>query len=164
MKRIFFILGIALSVAWNTSAQRATLVPQEITSEAHDKCITYNDKADHGSIVYTWYYSKALGANRRMAVYLPPSYFKSNSNYYPVLYLLHGTFGDETDWFEKGHAAQIIDNLIASNKAREMIIVMPNTNMWQLASDKVTGEQARDTDLPTATAMLTTGQFEESFS
>ena len=163
MKRLFFLTLTALCVTLAT-AQRTTIVPQEVTAEMHEKAISYNDKADHGTILYTWYYSKALGANRRLAVYLPPSYFKSNNNYYPVLYLLHGTFGDETDWFQKGHAANIIDNLIASNQAKEMIVVMPNTNMWQLASDDATNLQLQINDMQEATRQLTTGKFEESFS
>ena len=163
MKTLFLTLAVA-TFTLTAAAQKTTLVPQEITPEAHNKAIAYNEKIDHGTVLYTWYYSKALGTNRRMAVYLPPSYFKTNNNYYPVLYLLHGTFGDEQDWFIKGHAANIIDHLIASNQAKEMIIVMPNTNMWQLASDEVTGLDTQFKDLPSATAQLTTGQFEESFS
>ena len=44
---------------------------------------------------------------------------------YPVLYLVHGA-GDSADsWTSVGHANNILDNLIASGKAKPMIVVMP---------------------------------------
>lgn len=36
--------------------------------------------------------------------------------------------GDENAWSELGRAAQILDNLIATGKAKPMIVVMPNGN------------------------------------
>ena len=79
----------------------------------------------HGEVRAVWYESPTLGAKRRMMIYLPPGYDESRQKF-PVLYLLHGTGGDETVWLEQGHAAQIMDNLIASGKAEPMIVVMPN--------------------------------------
>ena len=79
----------------------------------------------HGEVRAVWYDSPTLGMTRRMMIYLPPGYEDSRQKY-PVLYLLHGTGGDETVWLEQGHAAQIFDNLIASGKAEPMIVVMPN--------------------------------------
>ena len=79
----------------------------------------------HGKVEAVWYDSPALGAKRRMMVYLPPGYDESRQKY-PVFYLLHGTGGDETVWLEQGHAAQVLDNLIATGEAEPMIVVMPN--------------------------------------
>ena len=79
----------------------------------------------HGEVRAVWYDSPTLNATRRMMLYLPPGYELSRQRY-PVLYLLHGTGGDETVWLEQGHAAQVLDNLIASGKAEPMIVVMPN--------------------------------------
>jgi len=81
----------------------------------------------HGTLRYQWYHSKALGKNRRMAIYTPPGYESSNKAY-PVLYLLHGAGGDEEAWITGGRVVQILDNLIALGKAHEMIVVMPNGN------------------------------------
>ena len=41
---------------------------------------------------------------------------------------LSGAGGDENAWSELGRAAQILDNLIATGKAKPMIVVMPNGN------------------------------------
>lgn len=79
----------------------------------------------HGKVEAVWYNSPTLNAKRRMMVYLPPGYELSRQKY-PVFYLLHGTGGDETVWLEQGHAAQVLDNLIAEGKAEPMIVVMPN--------------------------------------
>ena len=66
----------------------------------------------HGNVTTTWYHSDILGSERRLSVYTPPFYDK-NIQSYPVLYLLHGSGGDENAWLELGRTARIMDNLIA---------------------------------------------------
>ena len=66
----------------------------------------------------------AGGAAEQIMVYLPPGY--SPSKKYPVLYLLHGIGGDETEWLSVASPNVILDNLIAGEKAVPMILVMPN--------------------------------------
>lgn len=79
----------------------------------------------HGRLQYVWYPSSFPGLpRRRMAIYTPPSYDPGRR--YPVLYLLHGSGGDETAWPTYGRAAQIMDNMIAQKRCRPMIVVMPN--------------------------------------
>jgi enterochelin esterase family protein len=51
-----------------------------------------------------------------------------------VLYLLHGGGGDEDAWTTMGRATIIMDNLIASGKAKPMLVVMPNGNATQIVS------------------------------
>ena len=48
------------------------------------------------------------------------------SKKYPVLYLLHGIGGDETEWQKNGAPEVILDNLLADGKLVPMIVVMPN--------------------------------------
>ena len=85
-----------------------------------------NDVA-HGTVEKVWYDSPSLGLKRRMTVYTPAGY-ESGKQRYPVFYLLHGMGGDENAWPELGRATQILDNLIASGKAKPMIVVMTNGN------------------------------------
>jgi len=82
----------------------------------------------HGSVSHVWYDSPTLGKQRRMTVYTPAGY-ESSTQRYPVLYLLHGSGGDEDAWADLGRTAQIMDNLIAEGKAKPMIVVMPN-GVW----------------------------------
>ena len=70
------------------------------------------------------YDSKTVGTTRKMQVYTPPGYTEEKK--YPVLYLLHGIGGDETEWQRFARPGVLLDNLIADGKAVPMIIVMPN--------------------------------------
>ncbi len=88
----------------------------------------------HGTIEQIWYPSPTLHQDqRRMYVYLPAGYQTSKEKY-PVLYLLHGGGGDEDAWLGMGRANIILDNVIASGKAKPMIVVMPNGNATQTVS------------------------------
>ena len=80
----------------------------------------------HGQFRETLYYSKSTDTTRRCFVYTPPDYDKDTSKRYPVLYLQHGAGEDETGWGNQGRAGLIMDNLIATGKAKQFIIVMEN--------------------------------------
>jgi len=87
----------------------------------------FNVKRDgipHGKREMIEYDSKTVGTTRRMQVYTPPGY--TSDKKYPVLYLLHGIGGDETEWERFATPDVLLDNLIAEGKAVPMIIVMPN--------------------------------------
>lgn len=80
----------------------------------------------HGMVSEHIYFSKYTNAWRRCFVYTPPDYTKHTKKRYPVLYLQHGSFEDETGWSAQGKANLILDNLIAAGNAVPMIIVMDN--------------------------------------
>ena len=71
-----------------------------------------------------WYNSKVTGGWRHALVYLPPNYDTQTTKRYPVLYLQHGAGEDETGWIRQGNANFILDNLIAVEAAKPMIVVM----------------------------------------
>ena len=95
----------------------------------------------HGTLHTVWYPSPTLDMERRAVVYTPASYAQGKKKY-PVLYLLHGMSGDETAWAELGRTAQIMDNLIAQGKCKEMIVVMTNGNAWQQCAPTHSGGRA----------------------
>jgi len=68
----------------------------------------------HGLVSENNYYSKIIGSFRRCFVYTPAGYEKDAKTRYPVLYLQHGSFEDETGWASQGKANLILDNLIAA--------------------------------------------------
>jgi enterochelin esterase-like enzyme len=78
----------------------------------------------HGKLEMISYESKSVGTTRKMNVYTPPGYSKDKK--YPVLYLLHGIGGDETEWQRFAKPNILLDNLIADGNAVPMILVMPN--------------------------------------
>jgi enterochelin esterase family protein len=84
----------------------------------------------HGNVAMVWYDSPTLKLKRRMYVYTPPGY-QTGKQRYPVLYLLHGSGGDEDAWFNLGRTSQILDNLIADKKAKPMLVVTTNGNANQ---------------------------------
>lgn len=81
----------------------------------------FEKKVKHGKIISDSLYSEITGGKRSFKVYLPPSY---GTKKFPVLYLYHGTGEDITGWEKQGHLNNILDNLFAEKKAREMIVVM----------------------------------------
>jgi len=82
------------------------------------------DGIPHGQLAMIEYESRTVGTTRRMQVYTPPGY--SADRKYPVLYLLHGIGGDETEWQRFARPEVILDNLLAEGEAVPMIVVMPN--------------------------------------
>ncbi len=87
----------------------------------------------HGTLAQVWYDSPTLNLKRRIYVYTPPGYETSGEEY-PVLYLLHGAGGDEDAWTSLGRTPHIMDNLIASGRAKPMLVVMTNGNANQTAA------------------------------
>jgi enterochelin esterase family protein len=83
----------------------------------------------HGAVhshIYTTSSVEGLPANQsHYVVYTPPAYDPESAVSYPVLCLLHGWSDSEVAWTQIGQAHFILDALIASGKARPMIVVMP---------------------------------------
>jgi enterochelin esterase-like enzyme len=82
------------------------------------------DDIAHGKLEMIEYDSKTVGCKRKMQLYTPPGYSKDKK--YPVLYLLHGIGGDETEWQRFATPNVLLDNLLAEGKVVPMIVVMPN--------------------------------------
>ena len=79
----------------------------------------------HGTIHHHFYRSGIVGDDRDFYVYTPAGYNPKAKGSYPTLYLLHGFSDDASAWTAVGRAHVILDNLIASGKAKPMIVVMP---------------------------------------
>ncbi len=91
----------------------------------------YKEATQRGNLKSVWYDSPTIGFQRRLTVYTPYGYESNPRKKYPVLYLLHGSGGDEEAWSSMGFARQILDNMIEKGQAEPMIVVMPNGNPWQ---------------------------------
>ena len=96
----------------------------------------------HGAIAEVTYKSSTLGRDRRMHVYTPPGY-QNGRDRYPVFYLLHGAGDNDDSWSTVGRAGFILDNLIAAQKARPMIVVMPAGHTSRVQQN-VVGRSATD--------------------
>lgn len=82
------------------------------------------DGVPHGEVRARWYQSKITGKWRRANIYTPPGYDQDSKTRYPVLYLQHGAGENERAWVEQGRANFILDNLLAADKAKPMIVVV----------------------------------------
>ena len=68
--------------------------------------------------------SSVTEGEQRMQIYTPAGYSKNKK--YPVLYLINGGGTDDTAWVTGGNMQSIMDELISSGNAAEMIVVMPD--------------------------------------
>ena len=83
----------------------------------------------HGDIRIKKYFSPVTRTWRQCYIYTPSGYDANTTTKYPVLYLLHGGGEDERGWAMQGKTDIILDNLIAEQKAKPMIIVMMDGNV-----------------------------------
>jgi S-formylglutathione hydrolase FrmB len=74
-----------------------------------------------GAVVDGRFRSDALGVDKRYVVYLPAGYDADLARRYPVVYMLHGLGGDETNWTRLMGLAGAADAL-----ALQAIVVMPD--------------------------------------
>ncbi len=96
----------------------SVLCPEEISQKRPD--VTY------GTVVHKTYASKTTGLDRGVNILLPPNYDETKK--YPVLYLLHGIFGNEYSLIQDASCKipEISGNLAADSLAEEMLIVFPD--------------------------------------
>lgn len=96
----------------------SVLCPEEISRKRPD--VTY------GTVVHKTYASKTTGLDRGVNILLPPNYDETKK--YPVLYLLHGIFGNEYSLIQDASCKipEISGNLAADGLAEEMLIVFPD--------------------------------------
>jgi len=85
----------------------------------------------HGDVREHWFYSRIEQKFRRSFVYTPAEYEKNPNKRYPVLYLQHGAGENESEWTHAGMMNNILDNLIAEDKAVPMIVVMNNDFVYK---------------------------------
>ena len=102
----------------DTTTVTQTLCPDEI-------CIKRMGVA-YGTVEHITYQSETTGLERGANVLLPAGY--TTEKKYPVLYFQHGIFGDENSLIKDANnkIVEILGNLAAEGKAKEMIVVFPN--------------------------------------
>src|SRR5829696_5962279 len=120
---VFVVNGVGVIDPRNTAISESNTTTWSVaTVPGSDVMDTKN--VPHGAVASVYYQSTALGRTRRMHVYTPPGY-EPGKDKYPVFYLLHGAGDCDDSWTSVGRANFILDNLIASGKAKPMIVVMP---------------------------------------
>nr|WP_284041584.1 alpha/beta hydrolase-fold protein [Halomonas olivaria] len=83
-----------------------------------------------GEISREQFFSPILGYDYPYTIYLPEGYDDNASTPYPVIYLLHGSFGNERDWATRGNLPQVADRLISAGHIPPAVFVMPGSRSW----------------------------------
>ena len=82
----------------------------------------------HGEVTHHFFTTgvvlNAFANQDEYYVYTPPGFNPKAKTKYPVLYLLHGYSDGADGWLSAGKANFIFDSLIATGKAKPMIVVM----------------------------------------
>ena len=112
------ILSVMITLVANMAAhlmpRLGATAPQTSTAQ-----VTPGGGVEYGSLQ-----SESLGKELKFAIQLPPSYPSEAKRRYPVLYFLHGMFGNERE-FERRGVAAAISKLRDEGKIGEFIIVSP---------------------------------------
>ena len=88
-----------------------------------------------GKVITDSIHSNVLDSTMTYNVYLPTGY-ELSSQKYPIVYLLHGLYGTYKDWASKANTKEVADELIETQEAVPMVIIMPNAgnpdvrNQW----------------------------------
>ena len=104
-------------------------VAASVTESEPSDATAENGGTQYGTYEKVSFTSEVCGGRTKsFNVLLPANY--TTSKKYPVLYVLHGYWGDEDALLDKGDASlrlrQIIGNAIASGEAEDMIVVFPD--------------------------------------
>ncbi len=93
-------------------------------------CLILSSHALAGDVSHQHFFSPTLDHNYPYTVYLPDDYDTDATTPYPVVYLLHGSFGNERDWVTRGNLPQTADRLIAAGHLPPTVFVMPGSRSW----------------------------------
>jgi enterochelin esterase-like enzyme len=101
-----------------TSSSTATAAPAASASAAPDVAGSASRVEDRT------FASSTLAREMPYLAFLPPGYDKNATARYPVLYMLHGMSGTNSEWRDLGLFTQA-DTLMTSRAVKPMIIVLP---------------------------------------
>jgi enterochelin esterase-like enzyme len=79
---------------------------------------------DTGTVITQQIHSEAIGQTKSYNLYLPPNWCKLDD--LPLLVMLHGLYGDNTDWVDKGYLDDAATMLISAGEIAPLIILMPD--------------------------------------
>lgn len=108
--------------------------------DPNDDAFWQEKQVPHGAVAQVRYHSTTFDTTRRMHIWTPPSYHKTNAKL-PVLYLIHGGGDNDASWAGVGRANFILDNLYAEGKIEPMMVVMPDGSV---DVEKFTSEMMKD--------------------
>ncbi len=86
-----------------------------------------------GTVLYERFLASSIQGNpagedamRRLTIYLPPGYYQSNQHY-PVIYFLHGMYGEDSATMADLEINYLLDTAIAVKHIKPVIFVLPDS-------------------------------------
>ncbi len=86
-----------------------------------------------GTVIHERFLAQSIVGNpagedamRRLTIYLPPDYYKSKQHY-PVIYFLHGMYGEDSATMDDLEINYLLDTAIYTKHIKPMIFVLPNS-------------------------------------
>src|SRR5580693_6120492 len=118
---LMLLMQLGLACASCLHAQVQTLVPAVVPGAKPAKVeqITVHGTSLEGNL-------EGDAVDRRVIVYLPPSYSTDKKRCYPVVYALHGYSIGAEQWSKEIHVPQTIEGAFAKG-AHEVIVVLPDS-------------------------------------
>lgn len=110
----------------STSTEEENTMKMDIALDCPESIYAPREGVEYPKAIHEVYHSNTTGLDRGVNILLPNGY--SEEKQYPVLYLLHGIFGDEYTLINDAECRipEITTNLVADGIAKEMIVVLPN--------------------------------------
>ena len=123
-----FAAGISADneVSAEISDKKEVVLDDSIEERCPLKYSSSRQDVRYGEFSHGTYYSQTCSAERGYSILLPADY--SEDEQYPVLYLLHGIFGDEYSFSnDPGNSIrEIVGNMAADGLINETVVVCPN--------------------------------------
>jgi S-formylglutathione hydrolase FrmB len=111
------VLGLALTACGRSSSPPPTSTASPEAAPAAPVAAPDGP----GRVLDASFESTALGVAKKYKVYLPAGYDTLTTRRYPVVYMLHGLGGDETNWVDGGKLDAVADGM-----RLQAIVVMPD--------------------------------------
>src|SRR5713226_4554344 len=115
-------VGILSIVITLVASFAANLMPRQAGAAQQSSSSMQTTSENH--VEYASVQSDSLGKELKFAIQFPPSYERDTKRRYPVLYFLHGMFGNERE-FERRGVAAAVNKLRDEGRIGEFIIVSP---------------------------------------
>jgi S-formylglutathione hydrolase FrmB len=101
--RAFLLLPLLAACGTSTPAATHAPDPDPVSAHAADPAASSTSDAT--------FHSDALGVDKHYLVYLPAGYDADPARRWPVIYMLNGLGGDETNWKEQGKLPAVADSI-----------------------------------------------------
>lgn len=92
--------------------------------------LTFSSHSLASEVEHHQFFSPTLGYDYPYTIYLPENYDAQATAPFPVIYMLHGSFGTDRDWVSRGNLQQVADRLINAGHIPPAVYVMPGSRSW----------------------------------